>query len=228
MKFKKEEKARTPIYATEGSAGADLSVYKQTEINPHEAVKVDIGLSFEIPQNHFGMVVPRSSLFNSFGLVLVNSVGIIDSDYRGNISMNLYNTTDKKVTLDYGTRIGQIVFIPYLRQNFQQSLKLSETTRGKGGYGSTGQKDLPPEQKEIQYITSPNELPQNLIDLIRGLTDSISAFHYTMMINSSDNAIFIDNVFTKFSDRIDKVLDNYIYTVGYALKEKKENGKNNP
>ena len=219
MKFKKENKAKTPIYATPGSAGADLSVYKETIIDPNQSVKVDIGLSFEIPENHFGMVVPRSSLFDKLGLVLVNSVGIIDSDYRGNISMNLYNVTDKPTYLTYGTRIGQIIFIPYLKQNFQQAIKLSETTRGSGGYGSTGETILKTNDNHIKYITSPDELPKEVYEFIKSILNTISAFQYTVEINSSDDKFLINSLFNKFTSRIDNCIDNYMASIGYILKE---------
>ena len=221
MKFTKDGKARTPIYATEGSAGADLSVFEHITIEPHESKRVNIGIHFEIPENFFGMVVPRSSLYDKTGLILTNSVGIIDSDYRGPISMNLYNTSAIPVTLEYGTRIGQIIFIPFMQASFQQCLALSETPRGSGGYGSTDAKSNVISVNPIKYITSPNELPQNVHDFIRALTNSISALHYQLKLKSSDNEIFINETMDKFCNRIDKDIDNYLITIGYALKENK-------
>ena len=127
MKFKKEIETnpRTPIYATEGSAGCDLTVAEFTISPSKKSAKVNLGLAFEIPKGYFGLVVPRSSLFQKTGLIMTNSVGIIDSDYRGFISANLYNTKDEEVILENGERIMQIIFIPYIRPELEKVKELS-------------------------------------------------------------------------------------------------------
>lgn len=223
MKFAKStnQKASTPYYATSGSAGADLSVSKTIVIPPNDSRKVEFGLSFEIPLGFFGMVVPRSSLFNKTGLVLTNSVGIIDSDYRGEITANLLNTGTEQVTLTEGTRIAQIIIIPYLKESFIQSTKLSETLRGTGGYGST---DNIQESPKLTYIESAEQLPANIYAFIKDICDNISAFHSTMLITSSDTDSFINHAFNVFYHKIDEAIDNYVLTLGYAL-EGKKNGK---
>lgn len=230
MKFAKatNQKVSTPYYATPGSAGADLCVSKTVEIMPQSAEKVEFGLSFEIPAGFFGMVVPRSSLFNKTGLILTNSVGIIDSDYRGNITANLYNTGIEKVVLCEGFRIAQIIIIPYLQESFIQSTKLSETIRGSGGYGSTDnkiQEQVEKELHEITYIKSAEELPLNTYSFIKEICDDIFSFHSAMLKTCSDTESFINHAFNTFYQKIDKAIDDYVLTLGYALEEKK-NDKN--
>lgn len=129
-----------PRYMTTGAAGADLESNYSYGVIPGNQVMVDTGTAVSIPEGFFGMVVPRSSLCNKGGLRLVNSVGIIDSDYRGNIMFCYKNTGKEPVLIEKGERIGQLVIVPFVKAEFKQVDALEDTERGSGGFGSTGGK----------------------------------------------------------------------------------------
>ncbi len=136
--MKVEIKGNKPYYATEGAAGADLESTYELCIYPKQQEILHTSLSLSIPEGCFGMVVPRSSICNKLGLQLVNSVGIIDSDYRGEIKLCYKNTSEHPVTINRGERIGQIVIISYIKCEWVEVDNLDDTNRGTGGFGSTG------------------------------------------------------------------------------------------
>ena len=123
-----------PRYAKPGDAGMDLTavwVNQQMEI-----ITYGTGLAVEIPAGHVGLLFPRSSIYKT-GMSLTNAVGVIDSGYRGEIMMK-FEMTDSDAMYKVGDRIGQLVIMPYPEVEFEEVDELSETSRGAGGYGSTG------------------------------------------------------------------------------------------
>lgn len=140
IKFKKlNEKAVTPTRATTGSAGLDITATSVTQTN--EYIEYGTGLAFEIPKGHFGMLVPRSSITKK-NLILGNSCGILDQDFRGEITFrfkrlkkdDIYDNIDYKI----GERIGQLIILPYPEVELEEVTELEETIRGSGGYGHSG------------------------------------------------------------------------------------------
>lgn len=136
IKFKKlNPNAVIPKRGTIGAAGFDLTAIglEVTETT----LKYDTGIAVEIPPGYVGLVFPRSSVCKT-GLFLANSVGVIDSDYRGSISLVFYKPSVCIVPYLPGDRIGQLVIVPIPAVEFVEVDDLSETERGAGGYGSTG------------------------------------------------------------------------------------------
>lgn len=141
IKIKKTNKnAVTPTYGTEYAAGADLYalVDEKVEIAPHETKKISTGVCFEIPNGLVGLVYARSSLGCKKGLAPANKVGVIDSDYRGEVMVFLHNHSNVPQTIENGERIAQIVFAPYYMGEFEECDSLNDSVRGEGGFGSTG------------------------------------------------------------------------------------------
>jgi len=134
--------AKLPTYSTPYSAGADLYAYTQQDIviPPHQTVFVTTGLAFEIPDGYAGLVYARSGLASKNNLAPANKVGVIDSDYRGEIMVSIYNHSSETQTIADGERIAQIVLTPYVTADFTLSDSLDSTDRGSGGFGSTGEK----------------------------------------------------------------------------------------
>lgn len=134
------EKAIIPTRGSEQSAGYDLySAYdKEMIIAPHETIKVGTGLSFELPNDTFGMIVARSGLATKKGLRPANAVGICDSDYRGEYIVALHNDSNEIQTIAPHERIAQLIVMNYNPITFDIVDDLSETARGVGGFGSTG------------------------------------------------------------------------------------------
>ena len=126
-----------PKYMTEGAAGADLEAKQAYTILPREKALVGTGTYLQLPPYTFGMMVPRSSLCNKGGLQLVNSVGVLDEDYTGELIFCYKNNGFQTVKIEKGERIGQVVVIPYLKADFRKVEELGETVRGSGGFGST-------------------------------------------------------------------------------------------
>ena len=137
-----DERAIIPKYATECSAGADLYALcaDEVKIKPGETYTVHTGVSLEIPDGLAGFIFARSGLASKRGLAPANKVGVIDSDYRGEIMVTLHNHSTKEQAVSPGERIAQIVFMPYVAADFILSEELSDTSRGSGGFGSTGTK----------------------------------------------------------------------------------------
>ncbi|MBL6989450.1 MAG: dUTP diphosphatase [Bacteriovoracaceae bacterium] len=133
---------QVPSYETTGSAGADvracLGAGKSLVIKPFSRVLVPTGLTFEIPFGFEVQVRPRSGLSFKTGLMVVNSPGTIDSDYRGEIKVIIGNLGNKEEIIEHGDRIAQLIVSPIIQANFLISDSLSSTSRGAGGFGSTG------------------------------------------------------------------------------------------
>lgn len=143
MKIKKlNDRAIIPTYASEFAAGADLYSCEDGEISiaPGETRLIHTGIALEIPQGYVGLIYARSGLSTKRGLAPANKVGVIDSDYRGEIMVALHNHGSVAQTVESGERIAQIVFTPYAAADFELSEELDDTVRGAGGFGSTGTK----------------------------------------------------------------------------------------
>jgi dUTP pyrophosphatase len=126
-----------PEYKTSGSAGADLKVMVPVVLKPHHTLVVPTGVRLAIPEGYVGLVFPRSGLASK-GVTLANSVGVIDSDYRGEIQVALVNHGYETVRLNPGDRVAQIAFFPVYQFPFTLTQTLDTTARGNGGFGSTG------------------------------------------------------------------------------------------
>jgi len=128
-----------PGYARPGDAGADLRCTEPVELEPGERRLVGTGVRIALPENQVGLVTPRSGLAAKAGLSIVNSPGVIDSGYRGEIKVCLINLDPTRaIRLEEGDRIAQLVVLPYSTAVFRPVDALDETERGAGGYGSTG------------------------------------------------------------------------------------------
>lgn len=134
--------AEFPKYGSEQAAGADLCACIDTPvtIQPGETVLIPIGIAVELPQGTVGLIYARSGLASKRGLAPANKVGVIDSDYRGELMVALHNHGTAPQTVEVGERVAQLVITPYITANFFESADLSETVRGAGGFGSTGTK----------------------------------------------------------------------------------------
>ena len=131
-----------PVYGSQGAAGADLFACLDDPlvINPGKSAFVPTGLSMEIPEGFAGLIYARSGLACKRGLAPANKVGVIDSDYRGEIMVSLHNHSDEEQSIEKSERIAQIVFTPYVSAKFETVDELTDTVRGEGGFGSTGKK----------------------------------------------------------------------------------------
>lgn len=142
IKVKKTcECATTPTRGSKYAAGYDLYANlegKTLQIAPGKTEKISTGICMEIPGGYYGAVFARSGMATKHGLRPANCVGVIDSDYRGEIIVALHNDSDTERTIINGERIAQIVIMPYLCAELVEVDKLNETERGDGGFGSTG------------------------------------------------------------------------------------------
>lgn len=141
VRFKKlSENAVVPSYGTAYSAGADLYSAMQEDviIAPETTEFIKTGIAIEIPEGLVGLIYARSGMACKKGLAPANKVGVIDSDYRGEIMVALYNHSDSAVTVAKGDRIAQLVLTPYIKADFEEADELDDTVRGDGGFGSTG------------------------------------------------------------------------------------------
>lgn len=138
MNVRLSDGAELPRYAHEGDAGLDLRITHDVTLNPGERATVGTGLAVEIPQGCVGLVFPRSGLASKHGITLSNSVGVIDSGYRGEIGATLLNQSDETATLDAGTRVCQLIVMPFVPCELVPCEELTETERGAAGFGSTG------------------------------------------------------------------------------------------
>lgn len=137
VKIKKlSPNAVIPVYAKAGDAGLDLVAIREEWNDENTMVTYDTGLAIEIPEGHVGLLFPRSSVSKT-ELTLANSVGVIDSGYRGPI-MFKFRYLDEGMVYDVGDKIGQILIVPYPQITFEEVDELSSTDRGEGGFGSTG------------------------------------------------------------------------------------------
>ena len=137
VKIKKlHENAVIPKYAKPGDAGMDLTSVEMTQNEKY--IEHKTGLIFEIPEGYVGLLFPRSSITNK-GLILKNSVGVLDSGFRGEVCFRFEDLeVPYKEEYSVGERIGQIIILPYPQIEFEEVEELSETERGTGGYGSSG------------------------------------------------------------------------------------------
>ena len=134
--------ATVPTMGSKFAAGADLYSAEDADvvIEPSETKFIGTGLAMEIPEGYVGLVYARSGLACKRGLAPANKVGVVDSDYRGEIKVALHNHGKEAQTVEKGERIAQMVIAPYLSVNYEEADALSETERGEGGFGSTGRK----------------------------------------------------------------------------------------
>lgn len=142
LKLKKlNEKAVIPSYGTEGSAGLDLTAISEKTVveGSISYVSYGTGLAVKIPDGFVGLIFPRSSVTSNTSMILGNSVGVIDSDYTGEITFrfkNLLQTGNRKYKV--GDKVGQLVIVPYPKIDIEIVEELPVTIRGNGSYGSTG------------------------------------------------------------------------------------------
>ena len=139
-----------PVYGSDCAAGADLfaALEAPLEIAPGETALIPTGIALEIPEGYFGAVFARSGLATKNGLRPANCVGVIDSDYRGEVMVALHNDTDLNQVIENGERIAQLVILPCAGAEYREVSELSETERGDGGFGSSGTKEV---KKKKQY-----------------------------------------------------------------------------
>ena len=130
--------SQLPQYKTPESAGADLCSVEQSIIAPNSSGMINTKVSIAIPEGYVGLVTSRSGLALKNGIFVLNSPGIIDSDYRGEIGVILFNTSSEPFLVQESMRIAQLVIIKYERAVFSKVDSLPETDRGSGGFGSTG------------------------------------------------------------------------------------------
>src|ERR1700751_485394 len=137
--IKLNEAAVLPPRGPPGDAGLDLYAIEQVHISPGERWGVGTGIAVEIPAGHAGLVLPRSGLAREHGITLVNSPGLIDAGYRGEVRVLLLNTDPAEtVRIEAGARIAQLVVTPIATPEPVEATALSDTARGAGGFGSTG------------------------------------------------------------------------------------------
>jgi dUTP pyrophosphatase len=129
--------AKIPHYAHIGDAGADVFASEYTEIPANGVAAVPTGVAMEIPEDYVGYINPRSGLALK-GLTVMNSPGTIDSGYRGEIKVIMANHTGDLISIPVGTKIAQMVFHKFHTAWFEPVDELTETSRGHGGFGSTG------------------------------------------------------------------------------------------
>lgn len=132
--------ADMPRYATAGSAGLDLAAFISEPVTVYAGKQeiIPTGIGIEIPLDFVGLVFARSGLAMKSGISLSNGVGVIDSDFRGEIKVGLFNHSDQDFVVNSGDRIAQLVLMPVLLSKIVETEVLSETDRGEGGFGSTG------------------------------------------------------------------------------------------
>ena len=136
-----KENISLPEYATEGSAGMDLcaAIDVALDIAPGETVRVPTGIAIALSDPlHVALICARSGLSIRHGIALANGVGVIDSDYRGEIQVGLHNHSDKVYTIEPNERIAQMLIMPVCKPTLEVCDTLDDTARGSGGFGSTG------------------------------------------------------------------------------------------
>lgn len=130
--------AYLPTYGSPCAAGADLYACGNYTVEAGETVFVHTGLAFELPAGTVGLVYARSGLASKRDLAPANKVGVIDSDYRGEVMVSLHNHGKERREVADGERIAQLIVAPYYACEFEEAESLSDTARGTGGFGSTG------------------------------------------------------------------------------------------
>jgi len=143
VRFKKlRPDAQLPSYGSAGAAGADLRVCMDEPVTilPGETKMLPLGLAVEIPAGYVGLVYARSGLASKRGIAPANKVGVIDSDFRGEMMAALHNHGSEPQVIEPGERVLQLVITPCVQADFEAVDALSDTDRGAGGWGSTGKK----------------------------------------------------------------------------------------
>ena len=137
---KLNSKVKLPSYKTEGSSGMDLIAFvdKPIEIKPNNSALIPTGLSIAIPEDCEVQIRPRSGLAAKSNISVLNTPGTIDSDYRGELKVILFNHGNKQFIVKNNERIAQMVLTPILKVDFEEADSLPDTVRGTGGFGSTG------------------------------------------------------------------------------------------
>ena len=140
--IKLNDLAKTPVYSSPYAAGADLysCSNEAIEIKSGETKLIGTGLAIAIEEGFVGLIYARSGLATKRGLAPANCVGVIDSDYRGELKVAIHNHSTNDQIIEPFERIAQLVIAPYYKANFELSDSLDETERGEGGFGSTGTK----------------------------------------------------------------------------------------
>lgn len=131
-----------PAYETDGAAGLDLRAALEAPLilAPGQRAAVPTGIAIALPAGYEAQIRPRSGLAFRHGITCLNSPGTVDSDYRGEVRVILINLGDEPVTLERGDRIAQCVIAPVVRARLEEQAVLSESSRGAGGFGSTGRR----------------------------------------------------------------------------------------
>ena len=139
---KTNKKVITPKYKTDGSSGVDLSAFLENKvlIKPNSSELIPTGLQVAIPEELEIQIRPRSGLAAKERIGVLNSPGTIDSDYRGELKIILFNHGKEDFIINNGDRIAQMVLVPILKMEFEEVDSLPNTLRGQGGFGSTGKK----------------------------------------------------------------------------------------
>lgn len=143
VKFVKlNEKAIVPTYGTECAAGADIYALLDCDIaiNPGETVMIHTGIAMQIPDGTAAFIFARSGIATKRGLAPANKVGVIDSDYRGEVMVPIRNHSQQQQIISCGERVAQMVIMPYVKAEFTECESLDETERNVSGFGSTGTK----------------------------------------------------------------------------------------
>ena len=139
---KLDKNAIVPTYGTNMSAGADLYALPNGDITVKagDTVLIHTGIALQIPEGLGGFIFARSGIATKRGLAPANKVGVIDSDYRGEIMVSIHNHSNIDQTVLSGERVAQLVIMPYIKADFNECESLDETERASGGFGSTGTK----------------------------------------------------------------------------------------
>lgn len=139
VKFKKlDERAKRPEYGSENANGADLFALNDYTIEPGKTVKIQTGIALELNDEYAGFIMARSGMACNRGLAPANKVGLIDTDYRGEIIVALHNHGEETQTVNAGDKVAQLVIIKLPQATFIEVEEMDETKRGDGGFGSTG------------------------------------------------------------------------------------------
>lgn len=158
---KLHDNAVIPARGSQSAAGCDLYACLNHErsciVQPHQTVKVNTGIAVEIPEGYFGAIFARSGLATKKGLRPANCVGVVDSDYRGEVIVAIHNDSDVEQVFEDGERIAQLVILPYLPVEFCEVDELSETARGTGGFGSTGATSFATQEPEYEQLSFFND-----------------------------------------------------------------------
>ena len=138
--FRMEHNKNVPEYKTKGAAGMDLcaAIYEPITLKPLERTLVPTGIKIELEHGYEAQIRPRSGLSIKHGITLINCVGTVDEDYRGEVCVGLVNLSNDEYTIQPDERIAQMVIARVEQAEIKVALALSETSRGEGGFGSTG------------------------------------------------------------------------------------------